>query len=174
VTKQLFLVSLDCGMSSMWWRIRARSAREIQETFAEVQVRTDPTVVASTADWKLDVVDIDAVTVPKALVDLRAARVTQRDQPGFGRLIGRDVVYLRQSDDEADDTLPETYLMELDANGYRLRQVEIHRDGVSIRRTPDDWAFDSPEDLYDPALPEHEISRAEFERAWEKARPATD
>lgn len=37
-TKRRFLILHDYGMGGSWWWVRARSAREVLETFAEVEV----------------------------------------------------------------------------------------------------------------------------------------
>jgi hypothetical protein len=64
VSKSRFLVLHDYGMGGCWWWVQARSRREILETFAEVEVVTDPEVIAR-ADSDLDEVDIDAATMPR-------------------------------------------------------------------------------------------------------------
>ncbi|BEL03599.1 hypothetical protein Q0Z83_017900 [Actinoplanes sichuanensis] len=165
-----FLISVDAGMSSMPWRIRADSARQIRETFAEVAVVAGPAERATDLAAGIDDVDIDSPVLPSALAALRATRDAQRDRPGFGALLDRDVIHLRARDDESDDdTLPEIYLMELGPDGHRRRQVEIFRDGTSVRIRPEDILFDPPADLYDPDLAAQEITAAEFEEGWRAA-----
>ncbi|MET8824625.1 hypothetical protein ABZX40_03405 [Streptomyces sp. NPDC004610] len=164
------LVLHDYGMGGLWWWIRARSAREILETFAWVEVITDPAVVARFQDGDLDEVDIDAPVMPPGLDGLRAERDGQRGRPGFGALAGRDVVHLRRPWDEDDDERVD-HLMELDSDGRRTRQIELAEDGSAVRGTPDDWAFNPPVvDLYDPVAAGQEIGREEFERHWARAR----
>ncbi len=64
------------------------------------------------------------------------------------------------------------YLMEVEADGWRTRQVELTPDGTGVRSGPDDRPFDPPVvDLFDPELVGMEISQAEFERNWLGARP---
>lgn len=57
--KTRFLLLHDYGMGGTWWWVRARSAREVLEAFAEVEVidRPETIVWAETAD--LPEVDID-------------------------------------------------------------------------------------------------------------------
>ncbi len=87
----------------------------------------------------------------------------------FGALAGRDIVYLRRRwDEEGDD--PVDYLMEVGADGRRVRQVELAEHGAALRSGPDDWAFNPPVvDLFDPTLAGQEISRGEFEEQWTRA-----
>ncbi|MGW2325286.1 hypothetical protein ACWC5C_05920 [Streptomyces sp. NPDC001700] len=170
--KRPFLVLHDYGMGGVWWRIRARSEREILETFAWVEVVTDPEIVARFADQELDEADIDAPHMPAGLDDLRAERDAQRGREGFGALADRDIVHLRRRWDE-DDEEPVVYLMEVEPDGRRTRQVELAEDGTAVRSGPDDWVFNTPiVDLYDPALVGEEITRTEFEAHWARARQA--
>ncbi|MEU8663706.1 hypothetical protein [Actinoplanes philippinensis] len=162
-----FIVRRAGGMGVMhYFRVHARSAREIMETFADLQVVTDPATLARAGGWVEDEIDIDALVLPAEFEELRAERDAQRGRPGFGALADRGIVYLRERDDDADETMPETYLYELGPDGYRLRQVELYGDGTSIRRTPEDWLFDAPIDLYAPELAGQEITAADFEAAW--------
>ncbi|MEU3324884.1 hypothetical protein [Streptomyces albus] len=171
--KRPFLVLHDYGMGGLWWWVRARSEREIRETFAWVEVITDPDIVARRSqDEGLEEVDIDGPHMPTGLDDLRAERDAQRECEGFGALAEREVVFLRRRWDEEDDD-PVVYLMELDADGRRIRQVELAEDGTAVRSGPDDWPFNPPVvDLFDPALLSQEISRSEFEKHWATARQA--
>ncbi|MCC3778791.1 hypothetical protein K6I33_004066 [Streptomyces sp. UNOB3_S3] len=160
-------------MGGLWWWVRARSAREVLETFAWVEVVTDPETVAWREGGKLEEVDIDAPRMPAGLDGLRAERDAQRGRPGFGALVGREVVYLRQPWDGDDDVDPADYLMEIGSDGRRTRQVEIGEDGSAVRSGPDDWLFSPPiVDLFDPELVGREIRRDEFEEAWARARQA--
>jgi hypothetical protein len=110
VSKQRFLVLHDYGMGGLWWWVRARSPREVLETFAEVEIVDDRAGMAGAEAWELEEVDIDAPTMPAGLDGLRAKRDQQRAMPGFGALADRQVVFLRQ-DWEGED--PATYLMEI-------------------------------------------------------------
>lgn len=167
MSKQRYLVLHDYGMGGLWWWIRARSAREVMETFAEVEVVDDPASLARVESRDLDQVDIDAPTMPAGLDGLRAQRDEQRGLPGFGALAGREVVYLRLVD-EFDDSA--TGLYEIGADGRRIRAVDVAADGTAVRTTADDYPLNPPlVDLYDPRLPAHEIDRDEFERAWAAA-----
>jgi hypothetical protein len=166
MSKQRFLVLHDYGMGGLSWWVQARSTREVLETFAEVEVVDTPADIARAEGWGLDEVDIDAPVMPAGLGGLRATREGQRGLPGFGVLADRQVVYLRQRDE--DD--PATYLTEIGSDGRRIRQVEVAEDGTAIKTDPDDWPFNPPVDLFDPQLPGQEIDRDTFERAWTAAR----
>ncbi|MFC0844374.1 hypothetical protein ACFH04_11765 [Streptomyces noboritoensis] len=172
--KARFLVLHDYGMGGLWWWIRARSAREIVETFAWVEVVTNPEAVAAReGDDGLEEVDIDAPHMPPGLEGLRAERDAQRGRPGFGALADRDVVWLRRRWDGEGDEDPAVFLMELEPDGRRTRQVEIAEDGTAVRSGPDDWIFNPPiVDLFDPELAGEEIGRDEFEEQWARARQA--
>ena len=164
--KQRFLVRFDYGMGSLWWWILARSAREIRQTFDESEVIEDAETIAWAASDDIEVVDIDAPVMPPGLDDSRATRDAQRARPGFGVFADREILHLRWQD--GDD--PEVYLVEVGADGRRIRQVEITDNG-DLRGTPDDWFFNTPiVDLYDPDLVDMEISPEEFEARWAGAR----
>lgn len=172
VEKTRFLVLHDYGMGGVWWWVHARSAREVVETFAEVEVVHGSDAVDRAAAWDLVEVDIDAPTMPGGLDDLRAQRDAQRDRPGFGALADRSVVHLRRRWDGEDDVDPAVHLMEVGPDGRRLRQVELGEDGTAVRSGPDDWPFNPPlVDLFDPDLMGSEISRDEFEAEWLRAVP---
>src|SRR5688572_2912339 len=78
VSKQRYLVLHDYGMGGLWWWIHARSVREVMETFAEVEVVTDPAALARAEGWGIDDVDIDDSSMPPGLDGLRAQRDKQR------------------------------------------------------------------------------------------------
>lgn len=169
--KQRFLIVHDYGMGGVWWWVHARSAREVLETFAEVEVVDASEAIERAEGWDLEEIDIDAPTMPAGLDDLRAQRQAQRCLPGFGALAGRTIVYLRRRWDGEDDVDPAVYLMEIGSDGRRLRQVELAEDGDAVKSDPDDWPFNPPiVDLFDSELKESEISRDEFEAAWQRAR----
>lgn len=169
--KQRFLVLSDYGMGGRWWWVRARSARQVLETFAEVEVVD----LAESIEWAraqdLEEVDVDDRRTPTSLDDLRARRDGQRRRPGFGALVGKPVVHLRlRGEDLYGDS--STYLIEVGPDGRRLRQVELTPDGDALRSGPEDWVFNPPVvDLFDPDLVGKQISRHEFEPAWHRARP---
>jgi hypothetical protein len=170
-SKSRYLVLHDYGMGGLWWWVHARSAREIREKFAEVEVidRADAVEWASAQD--LDEVDIDAAVMPAGLADLRATRDAQRDHPGFGALADRSVVYLRRRWNGEDDVDPAVYLMEVGSDGRRTRQVELSEDGTAVKSGPEDWPFNPPmADLFDPHLPGMQITAEEFESHWHRAR----
>ncbi|MDF2711106.1 MAG: hypothetical protein K0R62_6758 [Nonomuraea muscovyensis] len=169
--KKRFLVLHDYGMGGVWWWVHARSAREVLETFAEVEVIDSPQAVDQAEGWDLAEVDIDSPTMPGGLDDLRAKRDAQRALPGFGVFADRSVLYLRRRWDGDDGVDPATYLMEIGSDGRRLRQVEQVDDGTAIKSDPNDWPFNPPVvDRFDPELVEMEISRDEFEEAWLRAK----
>ena len=168
VFKQRYLVLSDYGMGGLWWWVHARSAREVLETFAEVEVVDDPAAIARAEGWALEEVDIDALVMPAGLDEARAERDQQRTQPGFGAFADRQILYLRREWDGED---PATYLMEVGPDGRRIRQVEVAEDGTATKTDTQDWLFNPPlVDLFDPQLPEQEVDRDEFERAWTAAR----
>ena len=167
--KSRFLVLHDYGMGGAWWWVHARSAREVLETFAEVEVVARPDVIER-ADSDLPEVDIDEPTMPPGLDGLRAKRDAQRDRPGFGALADKNIAHLRRHWD-GDGDEPTTYLMEVDSDGRRLRQVELAQDGTALKSGPDDWPFNPPAvDLFDPEWADKEIHPDEFEAAWLRAR----
>ncbi|MCX5195759.1 hypothetical protein OOK31_17960 [Streptomyces sp. NBC_00249] len=172
--KTRFLVLHDYGMGGSWWWVHARSAREVLETFAWTEVVTRQESVTWAEGDKLEEVDIDAPLMPPGLDDLRAKRDVQRGLPGFGALADRSIVYVRRHWDGEDDGGP-VYLMEVESDGRRTREVELAEDGSGrIRSGPDDWPFNPPVvDFFDPELAGQEITREEFEEQWERAVPAS-
>ncbi|MGW7535783.1 hypothetical protein [Amycolatopsis sp. NPDC054798] len=75
-------------------------------------------------------------------------------------------MHLRQSGEEDDD-----WLVEARADGRRIRQVELPASRPAVRSTPDDWALNPPvADLFAPETAADEISAAEFEKHWARAR----
>jgi hypothetical protein len=166
--KRRFLVLHDYGMGGLWWWIHARSVREIRETFREVEVIVDDDVLARVErEDDVEEVDIDAAVMPPGLDGLREQRAAQRGQPGFGLLADRQIVYLRRRWDEDE---PEMYLMEIGADGRRLREVLLAEDGPWIKNDAEDWPINAPVvDLFDPGLAEQEVGRDEFEAAWARA-----
>ncbi|GAA0613210.1 hypothetical protein [Streptomyces crystallinus] len=172
-SKARFLVLHDYGMGGTWWWVHARSAGEVLETFAEVEVVDGPDAVER-ANWDLDEVDIDEPAMPAGLDGLRAKRDAQRGRPGFGALAGRSIVRLRRRWD-GDGGEPATFLLEVGSDGRRLRQVELADDGAALKSGPDDWPFNPPVvDLFDPEWADKEIHPDEFEAAWLRARHVDD
>ncbi|GAA2079821.1 hypothetical protein GCM10009801_37700 [Streptomyces albiaxialis] len=164
------LVQHDYGMGALLWWMWAPSAREIAETYAEVEVVADP---ASRGLDGLDEVRIDDPGQDPALTSFRARRAAQRGHPAFGALAGRERVWLRRREEDAGPEDP-SYLLELGPDGRWLRQVEVAPDGTSVRSTSDDWPINPPCDLYDPELAESAIPAETFEEAWRRARPESD
>jgi len=165
--KTRFLVLHDYGMGALWWWVWARSAQEIVLALAEVEVVDDPDSIAEAETWSLEEVDLDA-SDPNSLSDARAERDAQRDQPGFGALVGRERVYLSEPE-EYDDGVT-VYLSELGPDGRKLRQVEIGPDGRAIKTDESDSPINAPLDLYDPQYVALEIDNAAFEAAWDQAQ----
>lgn len=67
--------------------------------------------------------------------------------------------------------IAEAHLVVIGSDGRRLRQVELAEGGDAVKSDPDDWPFNPPiVDLFDPELKELEVSRDEFEAAWQRAR----
>ena len=173
--KTRFLILHDYGMGGSWWWVRARSAREVLETFAEVEVIDRPETIAWAEADDLPEVDIDAARMPPGLDGLRAKRDVQRVSEGFGALADMTIAYFRRRWDGEDATDPAVYLMEVSADGRRTRQVEVREDGTALKSGPEDWHFNLPVvDMFDPELAGMEISREEFEVAWLRARHEDD
>ena len=159
-----YLVRHDYGMGALWWWITAPSAADITDMFAEVEVVTDPGAVRIAGSRVLDELSIDeAARGP--LASFRETRQEQRRDPAFGRLLGKNRVYLRLPDPETEAGW---WLSEHDATGRRVRQVEVRPDGTAAATTRADWPMNPPFDLGDPWLAAHEITPDEFERAWEQ------
>ncbi|WP_405420106.1 hypothetical protein [Streptomyces erythrochromogenes] len=166
-----FLVLHDYGMGGSWWWVHARSAREVRETFAEVEVVDSPDTVERAESWDLDEAEVGATAMPDGLDGLKAKRDAQRGRDGFGAFADREVLWLRRRWDYEDEEDQTVYLMEVGADGRRLRQVELTSGGPGLKSDPDDWPMNPPVvDLFDPDLVGMEISRQEFEGAWLRAR----
>ncbi|MFG3256890.1 hypothetical protein [Streptomyces sp. NPDC048172] len=165
------LVQHDYGMGALLWWMWAPSAREIVETYAEVEVvplaEDRPGLDGPNG---LEELDIDTPAPGSPLSDFRDRRSAQRGHPAFGALAGRDRVWLRWREEDAGADDP-TYLLELGPDGRWLRQVEQPPEGPHVRSSSDDWPINPPLDLYDPDLVEIEIPSAAFEEAWRRARP---
>lgn len=168
--RRAYLVLHDYGMGGLWWWILASSADAITAAFAEVEVVSDPERIAQARTWNLSELDIDDAKRGE-LASFYETRERQRLDPGFGRLLGKDRVYLRLPDPEEEDT---EWLTEHGPDGRRLRQVELRTDGTALTGDREDWPMNPPFDLGDPWLAAHEISRAEFERAWEQGTSDPD
>ena len=92
-----------------WW-VAARSAREILETFAGVEVVDRPETLVWARTEDLVEVDIDAAVMPAGLDDLWAARDRQRPRDGFGVFADRTVVYLRRRRDGEDSSIRRSWI----------------------------------------------------------------
>jgi hypothetical protein len=159
-----FLVMHDYGMGACYWWIDAPSPDHLLRHFAEVVIVNDP----STGDFSdTPVAKWDDDELPPGLDDLRQQRREQIARPGFGALVGRGSVYVRQTVIYGEEG-ELFYLTEYDSDGYRTRQIEIPSGGLAIATTSDDWLFNPPEDLWNPDLAACEISREEFETHWER------
>jgi len=167
--KQRFLILHDYGMGGSWW-VRARSVRQVLETFAEVEVIKAPDAIEQAKAWDLEEADVDAPSMPAGLDELHAKRQEQRHLPGFGALADRTIIYLRRRWDGDDGVDPAVHLMEIGTDGRPLRQVELTEDGHAFKSDPDDWTFNPPVvDVFDPDLKDLEIGRDDFETAWHRA-----
>jgi GNAT superfamily N-acetyltransferase len=165
-----YLVLYDYGMGGLWWWIRASSAEEITATFAEVEVISDAEAIARARERNLSELDIEDAKRGE-LASFHETRQRQRLDPAFGRLFGKERVYLRLPDPEGQAT---EWLTEHGPDGRRLRQVELREDGTALTTDLASWPINPPIDLGDPDLAAHEISQAEFERAWEQGTPDPD
>ncbi|MFG2016282.1 hypothetical protein [Actinomadura geliboluensis] len=167
--KSRYLVQHDYGMGGLWWWVWADSAEEILDACAEVEVMDDPDVIRRVRSWgDMEEVVLDRLAPDSALAHLRDRRSSYRDDPGYGELAGHDVVHLRMPDEEDERV---AWLMEIGRDGRWTRQVEIRPGEHPVRSSADDWPINPPLDLYDPRYLPYRISAAEFENAWEKARP---
>ena len=163
--KTRHLVLHDYGMGGLWWWVRARSAEETVLRAAEVEVITHPEVIARCADWALDEVDLDAPD-PNPLSSLRARRTAHRAHPDFGKLAGRERVYLKYSENDYDGLY---FLVELGSDGRTLRGVEVRADGTGYKTDQDDVPFNPPTDLHDPQYAPMETTAEAFHAAWDRA-----
>lgn len=115
--------------------------------------------------------NIDAARMPPGLDGLSADRDVRRTRGGFGALADRTIVYLRRRWDGEGEADPAVYLMEVGADGRRIREVEVGEDGTALKSGPEERIFNPPVvDLFDPDLMGMEIGREEFEAAWLRAR----
>ncbi|MEV6682333.1 hypothetical protein AB0N09_36560 [Streptomyces erythrochromogenes] len=143
----------------------------MRETFADVEVIDSADTVERASGWDLDEAEVGAATMPEGLDDLKAKRDAQRGRVGFGAFADREILWLRRRWDYEDDDDQTVYLMEVGADGRRLRQVELTSGGPDLRSDPDDWPLNPPVvDFFDPDLVGMEIGRHEFESAWLRAR----
>jgi hypothetical protein len=53
--------------------------------------------------------------------------------------------------------------------GRLMKHIELRPDGTAEASSTADWPMNPPFDLGDPLFAAHEISRDEFEQAWEHA-----
>jgi hypothetical protein len=165
--RSTYLVRLDYGMGALWWRIRASAPEEITDAFAEVEVVDDAATIAWSESADLGEMDIEtAISGP--LASLHAKRQRQRRYPDFGRLLGKDRVYLRVPDSRDNGG---EWLTEHGPDGRRFRQVEVRADGSVLTRDEADYPFNPLWDLGEPALAAYEIDQDEFERIWIMGTP---
>ena len=129
------LVLHDYGMGGLWWWIRASSTEEITAAFAEVEVISVPETTARARTWDLEELDIENAK-RGALASFHEKRQDQRQDPAFGRLFGKDRVYLRLPDPEGQGS---EWLTEHGRDGrherlvLELRIVEL-RERHEVRR----------------------------------------
>ena len=168
-TRWAYLVLHDYGMGGLWWWIRASSADEITAAFAEVEVIGDPEVIARARTWNVASWTSKTPSAGNSPASTDA-RQRQRQDPAFGRLFGKDRVYLRVPDEESQET---EWLTEHGPDGRRLRQVELRADGTALTSDLENWPFNPPIDLGDARLVAYEISQSEFDRAWAQGMPDT-
>jgi hypothetical protein len=160
-----YLVRHDYGMGARWWWIRAESANDITDAFAEIEVVEDPDIRRIVESWDLEEFELaEAAAGPLAHFSQR--RAEQKRDPSYGQLLGKERVYLRLADPEVD---PGQWFSEHDKTGRRLRQVEVRADGTFEATTATDWPMNPPFDLGDPQYASMEITREEFEQVWEDA-----
>ncbi|GAA2056936.1 hypothetical protein GCM10009839_77730 [Catenulispora yoronensis] len=175
--KARYLVCHDYGMGALWWWVTARSAKEIMERIADVVVSFSPESARWADENGYEEIDIDAPD-PNELSSMKATRDAQRQQQGFGAVVGRGTVYFRcvwgEYEKQApwwDDENAAYFLLEIGEDGYRKRGIFEYVEGPSHRMGEDDWAFNPPYDLYEPEWARFEIDQQTFEAAWEAAIP---
>ncbi|QDY11998.1 hypothetical protein FJK98_31750 [Micromonospora sp. HM134] len=148
-------------MGGLWWWVWAASAEEIVDNVAEVEVITDEASIHQMGPYAEEELHLDALS-GTSLADLWEQRCAHRSLPGYGVLAGRERVYLRDDEEGA------VFLVEVGPDGRRLREVEVSPEGV-FRLAED--LLNPPRDLRDPRYVGMEISRDEFEAAWERSVP---
>lgn len=164
--KSRHLVRYDYGIGGLLWWIRAHSPEEIVLTLAGAEVVTDPEELVLAAHQELSEIDLDG-ELPAPLSGMKAERIEQSGQPGFGALVGRKVVHLGWATELRSGTTRS--FVELGPDGRRIRMVEIGADDVAVRTSLDDWTSNSPYDLYDPQFAAMEIEAPAFEKEWDAA-----
>jgi hypothetical protein len=92
-----YLVRHDYGMGALWWWIRAASAGDITDTFAEVEVVEDPDIRRMVESWGLEEFEL-AEAAAGPLAQLSQQRAEQRRDPSNGQLLGRERVHQRMAD----------------------------------------------------------------------------
>ena len=160
-----FLVLHDYGMGGLWWWISATSAEEITSAFAEVEIIDDQEKIrwASTEDLA-DLTMTQAIVGP--LATFYETRNQQRQDPAFGKLLGKDRVYLKLPDPDANGGI---WYTEHDRTGRRIRQVQVEPDGTMVATSRNDWPLNPPYDLGDPRIAACETSGEDFTDAWRQA-----
>lgn len=152
-------------MGGLWWWVTASSPEEITSAFAQVEVIEDPDAISRAASW--DLADLDmAQAIAGPLAHLHQTRQRHKQDPAFGKLLGKDRLYLRLHDPEIDHG---TWYSEHDTAGRRIRQIEVRPDGAMEATSRGDWPLNPPYDLGDPRLAAREISPEEFEDTWRQA-----
>lgn len=165
--RQRYLVCHDYGMGALWWWLWAKSADDVVRQVAEVEVIEDVGRIRAAETWPdLEEQDLDNLRPESSLASLAQKRAQMAGLPGFGRLAGRERVWLRMPPSESD-----VYFMELNSVGRQLRQVILCGSGVRHRSGAEDWPFNAPFDLWDPYFNDFEITSAEFEAQWREGVP---
>lgn len=160
-----YLVQHDYGMGVLLWWIWATSETEILETLAEVEVLTDASAAELVAAGDGDIEEARLDALPEgSLTELRDQRSAHRSEPGYGVLVGRSRIFLRDAAEEYEGAV---YLSEVGPDGRMVRQVEQRPDGTAVRDA--EFAINPPIDLRDPRYPAMQISEAQFEEAWQAA-----
>ncbi|MFW5418361.1 hypothetical protein J0910_17260 [Nocardiopsis sp. CNT-189] len=165
-----YLIVHDYGMGGAWSWVRAGSAEAVLDACAEVEVVTDPEVIAGMeGDADLEEADLHDPPQGSLVAALRAKRDAYRHLPGYGELAGRERVHLRWDEREGGEQ-ESVFLIELGPDTRQLRNVELLPDGGKVRRHMADWPINPPTDLHDPRYLAMEIGAGEFEAAWRSAR----
>jgi hypothetical protein len=82
--QQVYLVLHDYGMGGRWWWIRASSAAEITDAFAEVEVVSDPEAIARARTQGFNELDIEDAKPGSLPISMRRDSASRRIRRSAG------------------------------------------------------------------------------------------